>query len=135
MSVLDYGFNVFYGLVTLLIIWFSYTVLTAIGYNLPSYIIFLFFLLIVSYFGYTIASAASEYKVVTLNEGGFLTFLSDSLTLPIIRIGRSLSQGVSKLNLFVFILDFIIESPFKLLVEFLEEWLSFVREKREETVA
>ena len=131
----DYIFLGFYFLLTILLLWISYTFLYAIGYNFASYIIFLFFLSVVSYFGYTIASSASEYKVRNLDEGSFLTFLGDSLSLPVIRMGRKLSEGVSKINLFVFILDFIIESPFKLLVEFLEQWLSYVREKREETIA
>ncbi|MDA1337980.1 MAG: hypothetical protein O2871_01310 [bacterium] len=131
----DYIFFGFYALLTILLVWVSYSILNAIGYNFASYIIFLFFLSVVSYFGYTIASSAAEYKVRNLNEGGFLTFLGDTLSLPVIRMGRKLSQGVSKINLFVFILDFIIESPFKLLVEFLEQWLGYVREKREETIA
>jgi len=131
----DYMFYGVYLLLTLLLMWGSYTVLNAIGYNFASYIIFLFFLSVVSYFGYTIASSASEYKVRNVNEGGFFTFLADTISLPVIRMGRKLSEGVSKINLFVFILDFIIESPFKLLVEFLEQWLSYVREKREETIA
>jgi len=131
----DYIFFGFYALLTILLVWVSYSILNAIGYNFASYIIFLFFLSVVSYFGYTIASSAAEYKVRNVNEGGFLTFLGDTLSLPVIRMGRKLSQGVSKINLFVFILDFIIESPFKLLVEFLEQWLAYVREKREETIA
>lgn len=131
----DYIFYGFYLLLTLLLLWGSYTFLDAIGYNIASYVIFLFFLSVVSYFGYTIASSAAEYKVRNANEGGFLTFLGDSISLPVIRMGRKLSEGVSKINLFVFILDFIIEAPFKLLVEFLEQWLNYVREKREETIA
>jgi len=134
-TVVDYIFYGFYLLVTIFLLWISYIFLYAIGYNFASYIIFLFFLSVVSYFGYTIANSAAEYKVRNLNQGGFLTFLADSLSLPVIRMGRKLSEGVSKINLFVFILDFIIESPFKLLVEFLEQWLSYVREKREETIA
>ena len=47
-------------------------------------------------------------------------------------MGQLLSRGLAKLNFLTAFFDFIIEAPFKLIIEVLEEWISFVRSKREE---
>ncbi len=52
--------------------------------------------------------------------------------LPIVRAGRWLSRTFSSINLFVFVLDFIIETPFKLLLHFSDTFVSFLREKQED---
>ena len=51
--------------------------------------------------------------------------------MPIILAGKWLSNGFSKLNIFVFIFDFILEAPFKILVEIADDWTKYVREQRE----
>ena len=58
--------------------------------------------------------------------------LIDFLSLPILRAGQWLSQTVSRLNVFVFLFDFLIEAPFKICLNILEDWLSFIKEKKEE---
>jgi hypothetical protein len=37
-------------------------------------------------------------------------------------------------NVFVFILDFIIEAPFKIFVEITEEWTKYVKERKDDIV-
>jgi hypothetical protein len=49
-----------------------------------------------------------------------------------IRAGRWISIRAPRVNIFLFFFDFIIEAPFKALVELIENWLAFLREKREE---
>ena len=56
----------------------------------------------------------------------------DVFTLPIVRVGRFLSSNFSKVNIFLYILDFVIETPFKMVVEVMEKAVSFIKEKREE---
>ena len=51
--------------------------------------------------------------------------------MPIILVGRWLSDNFSKINVFIFIFDFIIEAPFKVLVEIGEDWTKYVRERRD----
>lgn len=46
-------------------------------------------------------------------------------------VGRWLSNNMSKVNIFVFIFDFIIEAPFKILVDIADDWTKYVREKRD----
>jgi len=57
--------------------------------------------------------------------------LLDFFTLPILRVGQRLSQAVSQLNIFIFLFDFLFEAPFKLFLNVLEDWLGFMREKKE----
>jgi hypothetical protein len=54
--------------------------------------------------------------------------------MPILSVGKFLSTGLSRLNFFGLFFDFIVEAPFKLIIEVFEEWISFVRNKREEIV-
>ena len=52
--------------------------------------------------------------------------------LPIIQTGKWLSRQVSKYNILIIIFNFLIEVPFQMFIEFLEQWRTFLREKREE---
>jgi hypothetical protein len=47
-------------------------------------------------------------------------------------MGRFLSLNFSKINIFVFILDFLIEAPLKIILQGIEEWLAFFKEKKED---
>jgi hypothetical protein len=49
-----------------------------------------------------------------------------------VSFGKWLSENFSRVNVFVFVLDFIIEAPFKIFVEIAEEWTKYVRERKEE---
>jgi len=65
---------------------------------------------------------------------GFFSHLASYLTLPFLNLGFLLSKGLSKINFFTIILDFLIEVPLKNIIEIFEEWTSFLREKKEEVV-
>jgi hypothetical protein len=54
--------------------------------------------------------------------------------MPILSIGKFLSQEIARLNFFIFIFDFLIEAPFKFIFEIIEEWISFVRKRKEEII-
>lgn len=98
--------------------------------NIASQIIFIFFLAIVSFLAYRISITAKEYTVqrsVTV-----LTPIIDFFFTPVARVGRYLTEGISQINIFLFILDFIIETPFKGMVGFFDKWFFFLNTKREE---
>lgn len=105
--------------------------LRVINFSTVSIILFIFFLALVSYFGLRIRHLAKVWKAETPNERGFSSLLN-LITLPILRVGRWLSTTFSSINIFVFIMDFIIEIPFKIILRALDAFLGFVREKREE---
>ncbi len=73
---------------------------------------------------------AHEYSVE--NRQGLLTPVVDFFFMPIARVGQYLSTGFSQINIFLFILDFIIETPYKGLVAFFDQWFFFLHSKREE---
>jgi len=58
--------------------------------------------------------------------------LVDFLYTPVIAAGQWLSEKFSQINIFIFILDFIIEAPFKIFVEITEDWTRYVKERRED---
>jgi len=69
--------------------------------------------------------------VVEPKENIFV-FIIDFFYIPIIAVGKWLSQKFSRLNVLVFVLDFIIEAPFKIFVEIAEEWTKYVKERKED---
>jgi hypothetical protein len=105
-------------------------VLTRLHFNPMSQFIFIFFLAIVSFLSYRIALMADMYKVG--DKQGLVTPLVDFLFMPVVRVGRHLTQNISRVNFLLFIFDFIIETPFKMIFAFFEQWFRFLREKSEE---
>lgn len=106
-------------------------VLRLIHFNPVSIAIFLFFLCVVALFGYAIRRSASELSTVGRGEN-LISPLIDFFFLPILRVGRWLSLEISRWNFLTYFFDFIIEAPLKSFIEIAEEWLAFVKEKKEE---
>ena len=104
--------------------------LEKLGFNWVSILIFLFFLAFVSFFSVVVTRGVKDLMIVERREN-IGTFLVDLFYMPIILVGRWLSNKMSRLNIFVFIFDFIIEAPFKILVNVAEDWTKYVRERRD----
>lgn len=104
--------------------------LKALHFSLASELIFVFFIALVSFFAYRIRLSAKEYEMT--QRQGILEPLIDFFFLPILRAGHILSREIAKLNVFIFIFDFILEAPLKVIFEVAEEWIRFVRIKKEE---
>lgn len=105
--------------------------LLSIGFSVLSIFIFLLFLSLVAFAGTKIRQRGRELLVGKEKQGfGYTIF--DLFSLPIIHTGGWLSRQVSRYNILIVIFNFLIEIPFQLFVEFLEQWRSFLREKREE---
>lgn len=104
--------------------------LSKIHFNIISQAVFIFFLTIVSFLTYRIGLMSKVYSV---EERQRITApLVDFFFMPAVRVGRQLTEGISQINIFLFIFDFIIETPFKGISGFLEQWFFFLRAKREE---
>jgi hypothetical protein len=106
-------------------------ILKQINFSWVSIIIFLFFLALISFFSMKVRKTAKELLIVQKKES-LLSFLTDFFSVPVIEAGKWLSERFSKVNVFVFVLDFIIEAPFKVFVEIAEEWTKYVKERKEE---
>jgi hypothetical protein len=106
-------------------------VLDKLNFNILGIGFFIFFLTFVSYFGLRVRFIARRWIVYTGKEG-FLSFLWDLFTLPIISLGRWLSIKFQSINIFVFIMDFIIEAPFKVVLRAIDTFALFIKEKKDE---
>lgn len=105
-------------------------VLTRLGFNPVSQFVFLFFLAIVSFLAYRITLLANVYRVG--EKQGFGTLLVDFLFMPVIRVGRKLTQSIAQVNIFLMLFDFFIEAPFKSLFAFFDQWFYYLHAKTEE---
>ena len=123
-------FNLIYSASFLFPIYLIIKGLGFIGFNWVSIIIFLFFLAFVSFFSIIVSRGVKDLMIIERQEN-LGTFVIDLFYMPIILVGRWLSNNVSRVNIFIFIFDFIIEAPFKILVEIAEDWTKYVRERRD----
>jgi hypothetical protein len=106
--------------------------LTALQFSIPSKIIFVFFVALVSFFAYRIRHSAKEYEMI--ERQGLLEPLMDFFLMPVLQAGQFLSREIARLNIFIFIFDFILEAPLKVIFEMVEEWVRFVRAKKDEII-
>jgi hypothetical protein len=106
--------------------------LTKLHFNIASQIIFVFFITLVSFFAYRIKTSAKEYEMT--DNQGFLSPVMDFFFLPVLRVGHLLSREIAKINIFIFFFDFILEAPLKVIFEVVEEWIRFIRTKKEEII-
>jgi len=123
-------FNLIYSAAFIFSIYVIITVLGFIDFTWVSIVIFLFFLAFVSFFSVVVTRGINDLMIVERRENT-ATFLIDLFYMPIILVGRWLSGNMSRINVFVFIFDFIIEAPFKIFVNVAEDWLKYVRERRD----
>lgn len=93
--------------------------------------VFIFFLCVVSLFAFRIQQPARELVAVKRRETLLETAL-EIVAFPLLFVGRLISDQIARFNISLFLIDFIIEAPFKLLLEVGEDWVNFIREKREE---
>ncbi|MEI7741224.1 MAG: hypothetical protein WCJ29_01845 [bacterium] len=100
-------------------------------FNGVSTTLFLLFTSIISFFGVSLRQNAKELIIVSGKEG-LITTVFNALTLPILTLGRWISENINRVNVFLFILDILIEAPFQFIMEALESWFDFLREKKEE---
>jgi hypothetical protein len=128
-SILTKIFNCIYALTFLVtfsaIVWALY----ALHFTLISIVILLFFLVFVSFFIIRIKRVTNELKITEDKERLWL-ILFDIFTLPVMAVGKWLSEKFDKVNVFVFLLDFIIETPFKFFIDMAEDWTNYVKERK-----
>lgn len=114
-------------------IYFIIKGLSFIDFNWVNITIFLFFLTFVSFFSFRIKREIKRFIIIE-HKDGFIGFLFDFFYMPIVAMGKFLSDNASKINIFIFILDFIIEAPFKVFVEIFDDWVKYVKEKKEDLI-
>ncbi len=129
---LIFGFTIFYTFTFFVTLTLIYEALTYIHFNLVSQAIFIFFVSVVTFFSYRIRQITKELRLE--EKPSIFSPVVDFFFMPLLALGKFFSSEISKLNFFIFIFDFIIEAPFKLIFEVVEEWISFVRKRKEEII-
>ncbi len=124
------GFTLLYTLTFVVTLYLIHYLLSLIHFNLLSEALFIFFISVVAFFSYKIKQLANMYRIT--EKGNVLGPVVDFFFMPILSLGKIFSEGVSRINFFIIIFDFIIEAPFKLIVDVIEEWIKFVRQKKDE---
>ncbi|PIV70816.1 hypothetical protein COW57_03185 [Candidatus Roizmanbacteria bacterium CG17_big_fil_post_rev_8_21_14_2_50_39_7] len=130
--ILIFGFTVFYSLTFIVTLTLIYEGLLLLEFNMISIAIFIFFVCLVTFFSYRVKQLVNEYRLA--EKEGVLTPLVDFFFMPILSLGKFFSGGLARLNFMIFILDFLIEAPFKLIFEVVEEWITFVKKRKEEII-
>ncbi|MDO8474443.1 MAG: hypothetical protein Q7S62_02785 [bacterium] len=108
-----------------------FLILTGLNFSMLSSIVFLLFISLIAFGGTRIRQRGAELLFGEQKQG-FLYSVFDFFTLPLIEVGRWLSRKIARYNILVVFLNFLIEIPFQIFVEFLEHWRSFLKEKKEE---
>jgi len=106
-------------------------VLLLLHFNIVAITLFFIFFSTINFFVYRISRVANELLVVK-SSGGIREAFADFFSVPFIKLGQFFSSNFSKINIFLFILDVIIETPFKAIIQFLEDWVSYAKEKKED---
>ncbi len=128
----SFGFNLIYTIITLAVLGGLAYGLYLVHFTIASGLIFFLFLSTVSFFGYRISQAVRELQLVDKRTA--LDVLGSIIFTPFIRLGQWLSSRYSKVNIFIIILDFIIEAPLKTLLRLYEQWLAFLRDKQDDVL-
>jgi len=105
--------------------------LQKLNFSLFTTIIFIAFISLVSFAGTKIRQRARELMVEP-EKAGIIINIFDVLSLPMIQVGKWLSSQFVKYNVIVLIFNFLIEVPFQMFVEFVEQWRNFLKEKKDE---
>ncbi len=130
--VLVFGFTIFYTMTFIVTFFLINRFLVLIHFNAISQIIFIFFVTVITFFSYRIKQVVREYRLVD-REGVFAPF-GDFFFMPVVSLGKFFSMQLGRLNFFIVLFDFFLEAPFKLIIEIVEEWITFVRARKEEIV-
>lgn len=131
-SLSDKIFYIIYIITSTAVILGIIKILNLLSFNLINQIIFLFFLSVVSFFAFRVREISNDYLLLESENDSLFDTLLDYIFLPIIKSGQWLSSQISKINILSFLFDFIIEAPLKTFLEIFEQWLHFVRVKKEE---
>jgi len=100
------------------------------GFSLVHIGVFFMFFSAVSYFRFRLIQQSRELDVNDRRESIF-DIIGDFFYTPFIKLGEWLSARYRRVNVITVILDLMIEMPLKTTLRILQEWVRFMRDKRE----
>jgi hypothetical protein len=92
--------------------------------------VFFLFFSAVSFFRFRLIQSSRELDVNDRRES-FFAIIADFFYTPFIKLGEWLSARYRQINVLTVILDLMIEMPLKTTLRILQEWVRFMRDKRE----
>lgn len=101
------------------------------GFPPTSVLINLIFVALIAFAGLATREKAQELTVEE-GKGNIFGFFFDILFLPVAGLGRWLSNKWRKYNAIAVFFIALIDMPFQIFIEFLEQWRFFLKEKKEE---
>lgn len=99
-------------------------------FNYVDIVIFVLFTSLVGAAGVKVHNRAREISLEQ-RKPRFLSFILDVFTIPFITIGTWIISGISRFNVFVIAVDLLVDMPFHIFVEFVENVSDFIRGRKE----
>jgi len=124
-------FQIFTGFLYIITFGVLIWLLLELQFPIITLLTFLLFLCLVSFFGFRITANTRQLMVLE-RKSTFMGFLFDVFSFPLVRAGKIVTSEFDRWNIFIFIMDYIIEAPFKNIINVAEDWVGFMREKRDE---
>ncbi len=106
-------------------------IFTKANFPITSIILNVMFVALITFAGIAVRKKAQELTVISKKEGLF-SFIVDMFSLPVAATGRWLSNKWKRYNAIAAFFNALIDTPFALFIEFLENWRFFLRERKEE---
>lgn len=119
-------FFVVLGIISTLLVMFA-------DYDWVGLSVFILFLCVVSFSALRVRSTATEVVVIPYRDNIFSPLL-DLIGTPIAGVGKKFAEGVSKFSPIPFVLDILVESPFKAILWLFEEWNTYMKEQKDEII-
>jgi len=126
-------FGLIYTVLFIFIFWLLTFTLDKLGFSLLAIFFFVFYLGLVSFLAMRNRRTVDELRVLPKHEST-IGVITSFIFLPVLEFGGLLSRTLQRFNIPLFLMDRILEAPFKLLIDLVEEWFVFIRERREEIV-
>lgn len=105
-------------------------VLSILKFSPFSIVIFILFISLISFTGTKIRQRSKELEIVGKKEG-FFNMALDLFAVPLIEVGKWLTSKWQKYNVISALFNILIDMPFMVFVEFIEQWRYFLKEKKE----
>ncbi len=102
-----------------------------VGFHVIDILFFILFFALILYFAFRVRYGARRMEL-TGGKEGFLRSMFELLTLPIVSVGRFLVTRFEKLNVVAMFMDFFIELPLKLVLEFFDAFSKVLKERKDE---
>ncbi|OGE84140.1 MAG: hypothetical protein A2846_00310 [Candidatus Doudnabacteria bacterium RIFCSPHIGHO2_01_FULL_49_9] len=110
--------------------YYLYLALVAIKFSMANIVIFAFFVSLVAATGVKIHNRSKEISMEQ-KKPKFSLFLIDIFAMPFITVGKWGLTALSRLNILVIIFNLIIELPFQVFIEFVENFRAFIKSQKD----